>query len=145
MCLSRSGRAQHQRLQARVQHERRDRVHELCLEQLDRRDLVEEQTPRVPLAQVDLLQVLVEPALGEQILRAEIVGQQRDLRQLGRRGDPVRRRQHLRPAYAVERAEQPAHVAVRNRLLGLEHVPVEAGRAPHRLAGVADDEVEAVA
>ena len=60
-------RAQHQRLEARVEHERRDGVDELHLEQLDRRHLGEQQPPRVALAQVDLLQVLVEPALGEQV------------------------------------------------------------------------------
>ena len=67
MCLSRSGVLQHERLQARVEHERRDRVDELRLEQLDRRDLGEQQPPRVAVAQVDLLQVLVERALGEEI------------------------------------------------------------------------------
>ena len=48
-------RAEHERLQAGVEDERRDRVHELRLEQLDRRDLVEEEPPRVALAEVDLL------------------------------------------------------------------------------------------
>ena len=57
------GRAQHQRLEARVQDERRDGVHQLHLEQLDRRHLGQQQPPGVPLAQVDLLQILVEPAL----------------------------------------------------------------------------------
>ena len=41
------GRAQHQRLEPRVEHERRDRVDELRLEQLDRRHLGERQPPRV--------------------------------------------------------------------------------------------------
>jgi hypothetical protein len=41
------------------------------------------QAPGIALAQVDLLQVLVEPAFGEQMLLAEqFVGQQRHLRQL---------------------------------------------------------------
>ena len=92
MCLSRSGRPQHQRLQARVEHERGDGVHELRLEQLDRRDLGEQQPPRVALAKVDLLQVLVEPALGEEVaLPNEVVGGERCLRELGRAGDPGER------------------------------------------------------
>ena len=64
------GRAEHERLQPRVQDERRDRVDELRLEQLDRRDLVEQEPPRVPLAQVDLLEILVEAALGEEVALA---------------------------------------------------------------------------
>ncbi len=73
-------RAQHERLQARVQHERRDRVHELDLEQLHRGHLGEEQAPRVPAAQIDLLQVLVEASQREQIaLRPQFLRQQRDL------------------------------------------------------------------
>ena len=64
------GRAQHQRLEPRVEHERRDRVHQLGLEQLDRRHLGEHEPPRVPVAQVDLLQVLVEPTRGEQVAAA---------------------------------------------------------------------------
>ena len=63
MCLSRFGGAQHQRLEARVEDERRDGVHELHFEQLDRRDFGQQQPPGVAPAQVDLLQVLVEPAL----------------------------------------------------------------------------------
>ena len=60
------GGAHHQRLQTRVEDERRDGVHELHLEQFDGRDLGQKQAPRVAIAQVDLLQILVEPALREQ-------------------------------------------------------------------------------
>ena len=42
------GRAQHQRLEPGVEHERRDGVDELRLEQLDRRHLGQHQPPRVP-------------------------------------------------------------------------------------------------
>ena len=73
------GRAQHQRLQARVQDERRDGVHELSLEQLDRRDLGQQEPPRVPLAKVDLLQVLVETALGKELALPNVVWQQTHL------------------------------------------------------------------
>ena len=83
------GRAPHQRLQAGVQHERRDGVDELRLEQLDGRHLVEQQAPRVALAQVDLLQILVELPFGEEILRTEVVGQESHLRQLCGRRDSV--------------------------------------------------------
>jgi hypothetical protein len=59
---------QEQRLQARVQDERRDRVHELHLEELDRGHVGEQHAPRVAVAEVDLLQVLVEATLGEERL-----------------------------------------------------------------------------
>ena len=56
------GRSRHERLEPRVEHERGDRVDQLGLEQLDRRHLREGQPPRVPPAQVHLLQILVEHA-----------------------------------------------------------------------------------
>jgi hypothetical protein len=41
---------------------------------------VQQQAPRVPLAEIDLLQILVESTLGEQrVLRLEFVGEQRRL------------------------------------------------------------------
>ncbi len=132
MCLSRSGRLQHQRLQARVEDERRDGVDELRLEQLHRRDLGEQEAPRVAVAQVDLLQVLVEPAGGEEVSAGG---------ELGRAGV-----QQLDAAQPLVAAEQRAHLGARlpRRLLALEHVPVELGRPAHGLAGVVDDEVEPV-
>ena len=60
-------RAQHQRLEARVEDERRDRVDQLHLEQLDRRHLGQQQPPRVALAQIDLLQILIEPPFGKEL------------------------------------------------------------------------------
>src|SRR3546814_19391747 len=48
----------------------------------------------------------------------------------------------------VDATEQPAHVrghVVERRRLEVEHVAVELGRAPHRLARVVDDVVEPVA
>ena len=76
------GRPEHERLESCVQHERRDRVDQLGLEELDGRYLGEHQPPRVPVAQVDLLQVLVETALGEQVvLRMRLARQQRALRE----------------------------------------------------------------
>jgi hypothetical protein len=73
MCLSRPpGGAQHQRLQAGVEHEGRDRVDQLHLEQLDRATSAG-QAPAVAPAQVDLLQVLVELAFGKDALRAQQV------------------------------------------------------------------------
>ena len=91
------GRAQHQRLEPGVEDERGDGVDELGLEQLDGRHLGERQPPGVPAAQVDLLQVLVEPAAGEEVAAVLLLlGQQPDLRQLrcgrqrrGRRGEGV--------------------------------------------------------
>ena len=102
-----------------------------------------QQPPRVAVAQVDLLQVLVEPPFGEEVaLRGDVLRQQRHLRQLGRAC-----RQHLGSAQSFVLAEQPAHVRghrVRRRQLRVEHVPVEVGRPAHGLAGVVDDEVEPV-
>ena len=78
---------QHQRLEPRVEQERGDRVDELRLEQLDRRDLREQEPPRVPLAQIDLLEIGVERAGGEEPVAAgQILGEQRHLRELGRAG-----------------------------------------------------------
>ena len=141
------GRAQHQRLQARVQHERRDRVDELHLEQLDRRDLGEQQAPRVALAQVDLLQILVEPALRGRgrPARTRSSGSSGTCESSARAG-AARRRQHLeRAGPRTRRAAAHVRGIARRDGLALEHVPVELGRPAHGLAGVVDDEVEPVA
>ena len=63
-------RAQHQRLQPRVDDERRDRVDQLHFQQLDRRHLGQQQPPGIAAAQIDLLQILIEPAFGKQIASA---------------------------------------------------------------------------
>ena len=119
MCLSRSGVAQQQRLQASVEDERRDGVDELRLEQLDRRDLGEQQPPGVALAQVDLLQVLVEPALGKEVaLPTQILRQERDLRQLGGARDADERRAAAAvraPAGSISVAAQPLVLAEQPR------------------------------
>ena len=91
-----SGRPQHQRLQPRIDDERRDGVDELHLQQLDGRHVGEEQPPRVPSAQVDLLQILIEPPFGKQIAAAsaaacesarQAVRRHCDTRQPARAGD----------------------------------------------------------
>ena len=71
--LVRARRAHHERLEARVEDVRRDGVHELHFEQLGRFDLVHAQAPAVHLAQVDLLQILVETVRGEERLAAAVV------------------------------------------------------------------------
>ena len=63
--LGPAGRAQHERLEPGIEDERRHRVHQVHLEQLDRGHVGHQHPPRVPLAQVQLLAVLVEPSLGE--------------------------------------------------------------------------------
>ncbi len=73
MCLSRSGVAQHQRLQARVQDVRRDGVDQLHFEQLRRFDFVHPQPPAVHLPQVDLLTILVVAMRGKQRFTVAIV------------------------------------------------------------------------
>ena len=119
------GRAQHQRLEPRVDDERRDGVDQLHLQQLHRRHLGQQQPPRVAAAQVHLLQVLVELPLREEVaLRLALVGQQRDLRQLRRRASARDARQtpeavtsalaglgqHVVAAQPFVCAEQLAHV-----------------------------------
>ena len=160
MCLSRSAVAQHQRLQPRVEHERRHGVDELRLEQLDRRHLGEQEPPRVPVAEIDLLQVLVELALGEQVpLIRRLLGEEAHLREIGRaRGRSIEHGEpccvehglflgleHVVAANARRRPEQPLHLGGEGELgraLELQHVPVELGRPAHGLAGVVDDVVE---
>jgi hypothetical protein len=59
----------------RVEDERRDGIHELHFEQLDGGHFVQQQAPRVAPPQIDLLQIPIESALGEQVLlRAQFLG-----------------------------------------------------------------------
>ena len=162
MCLSRSAVAEHQRLQPGVEHERRHGVDELRLEQLDGRHLGEQEPPRVPVAEVDLLQVLVELPLGEQMaLIGRLLGEEAHLREIGRarrgsieHGEPRRVEhglllglEHVVAANPRRRPEQPLHLGGEGELgraLELEHVAVELGRPADGLAGVVDDVVEPV-
>ncbi len=145
------GRAQHQRLEARVQDERRDRVHELDLEELDRRDLGQQEPPASsgrggrPAADPG------RAALGEELAaRDEVLRQERHLRELGACRPTQRQRARApsarpcRRADAAPRTRAPASRA-RAARLDLHHVPVEVRRPAHGLAGVVDDEVEPVA
>ena len=78
------GSAQHERLEPRVEQEGRDGVDELHLEELHRRHVRQQHAPGVALAQIDLLEILIEPAFRKQRrLRRHVVGEQRDLRQRG--------------------------------------------------------------
>ena len=163
MCLSRFRRAEHQRLQPRVEDERRDGVDELHLEQLDGRTPPPAGSARsCDLAQIDLLQILIEPALGEQmaLVAASSSGSRRHLRQ--RRGrasararrarsrrEPGRRSRACRSAAAPRRrragaARRPAACAPQRDVSRVHHVAIELRRPPHGLAGVVDDEVEPV-
>ena len=162
MCLSRCGGAQHQRLQARVEHERRDGVDELGLEQLDRRHLGEQEPPRVAVAEVDLLQILVEPPLGEEMAlvgvpppAGAVPGRApRPTTALVTRRAPASSRpgasvaQHVVAPDTLVVAEQPLHVggerAVPTRAPRSEHVTVEVRWAANGLAGVVDDVVEPI-
>ena len=152
MCVAPGG-ADQQVLEPTVEHERGDGVDQLGLQQLHRRHLVEHQPPRVPAAQVDLLQILVEATVGEEALGVlTVVGEQPQLRQLGRVRDagrvdrPVGLHQ-VGAAHAVVVAEQltrPVGHRRRRRRFQIEHVSIELGRPPDRLAGVVDDVVETV-
>ena len=100
------------------------------------------------------------PSGNRSLLRGEILGQERHLRELGRARDaddrrrmPARRararrraacRSRRSPSYAPSRRWTCAGIARAERGLALHHVAVELGRPAHRLAGVVDDEVEPV-
>ena len=82
MCLSRSGTRSMSGLRPRVDNERRDGIDELHLQQFHRGHLGHEQPPGITLAQINLLQILVQFALGKQIfLRRQFIRQQRHLRE----------------------------------------------------------------
>ncbi len=107
--------AQHQRLEPRVEQERCDGVDQLHFEHLDGRHVGEQHPPRVPIAQIDLLQILIELAGGEEVsARDQLLGQQRHLRQ--RRGDellpvlPILPVQPVRLQPRVGVSEQPSDV-----------------------------------
>ena len=120
----------------------------------------ERHAPRVDVAQVDLLQIGVEPALGKNALTArEILGKQRHLREhrglaqagarAGRRWrQSVRSLTRRSPAQRVVALEQRARVepaacvGVGSSLSTTWRV--ETRRPAHGLTGVVDDEVEPV-
>ena len=89
MCLSRPGARSISGLQPGAQDEGRHRVHELDLEHLGGGHLGEGQPPGVLLPQVHLLQVGVDPPVGEEVAapRGVVVGVAH-LRQLRRGRDP---------------------------------------------------------
>ena len=140
MCLSRSGVRSHQRFQPRVEDERRDRVDELHLEHLDGRDLIEQQPPGVAAAQIDLLQILIEPACREQRRPAT-----RALRRAAAPATASARARGL--ARRIDRTRRGAYRAVLGHplqcsRLSFHHVRVERRRPPDGLTRVVDDEVE---
>ncbi len=61
-------RPHHERLQPGVEDERRHRVDQLHFQQLHRRHFGQQQPPRIAVAQIELLQILIEPALRKQVL-----------------------------------------------------------------------------
>ena len=82
MCLSRSGVRSINGFKPRIQNERRDGVDELHFQQFHGRHFGHEQPPGIALAQIHLLQILIELAFGKQtFLRGEFFRQQRHLRQ----------------------------------------------------------------
>ena len=146
---------------ARVEDEWSDGIHELGLQQLDRRHFGEEQAPRIAIAQVHLLEILVELALRKEVRGiGQILGQQPRLRKLRRMGQASRRRgialrecwlstgEKIVAAQALVSSEESLRVfrqLIRRGFFSLKHMPVEIGRTPHRLTGVIDDEIQAVA
>ena len=157
------GRAQHERFQPRVQNERRNRVHQLHFQQFHGRHFRHGQPPRIALAQIHLLQILVKLALREErLLRREFLRQQRHLRKFRRMRQPrhgrdglaqQRRlragfRENVISAQAFVGAEQFLRVRrqIRDRpRLAFHHVLVKIRRPAHGLAGVIDDEIQPVA
>ena len=78
-------RAPHERLETRVDQERCNRVHQLHFQKLHTRHFIEQQAPRIPLAQIDLLQVLIELARREKLMRHQhVVKHEGHLRERGR-------------------------------------------------------------
>ncbi len=98
---------QHQRLQARVQHERGDGVHEVDLEELHRRDLGEREPPAVAIAEIDLLKVGIELPRGENAgAAAEVVLEEGDLARLSGIEEQAARRERGRRAQVLVAFEQ---------------------------------------
>ena len=132
------------------------------LEQFDGRHLGHQQSPRVALPQVDLLQVLIQPSDREEVVFTGMVfGQERHLRELSRMRQPrcggdlpvaqchrlgalgknvVATQSFVRPQQMPHGFGHPAEA----RRLAIHHMPIELGRTPDGLAGVVDDEVEPI-
>ena len=163
MCLSRFVGAQHQRLQARVEHERRDRVDELRLEELDRR------APRRgacatscgrggrPAAGPDRgwpsgkrwpWRSTPPAAVRTCESAADVRRPAARQRAVSARRRQRRARQHVvapQPSIVAEQARSSRRRAcARGASSRVHHVPIEAGRAAHGLARVVDDVVEPV-
>ncbi|MNN80890.1 hypothetical protein D3C81_1976560 [compost metagenome] len=84
------GRGQHQRLQSRIDDEGSDGVDQLRFQQLHRRHFSHAQAPGIAVAQIHLLQVLIQATFREQMtLAKQFVRQQRHLRQLCRTGQSI--------------------------------------------------------
>ena len=137
-------RAHHERLEARVDDERRNGVHKLHFKELHAGYLGQQESPRIPVTQVHLLQILIELALRKEAVpsdhRIPIAHDRRDTR--------FRRiRQHVVAAQSLPAPEHSAHVS-RQRLhwrhLAGHHVRVKLRRPTHGLAGVVDDEIEPI-
>ena len=118
-------------------------------------------TPNQTAVDPRLLEILVEPPFREQArVLVDVVGKQRHLRKFSSvrhandraRGalDKRRRaaRKHVVAPQSLVRTKQRADVVghrARGRGLRSKHVAIELRRSPHGRAGVAEDEVEALA
>ena len=163
MCLSRVRGPQHQRLEPRVDDEGRDRIHELHLQQLDRRTL-----PRAaaatscaradrPAAGPDRAG---PPGTGRRCARPRPAGAPPGTspRHASSPAAPPMRSPSVRSGRASRQTTRsprsPSCVPTsrrdarrqpgERRRLARHHVRVEIRRPPHGLAGVVDDEVEPV-
>ena len=93
---------------------------------------------------IDLLQILIEPALRKQrILRREFLRQQRHLREFRRTHgqDVVSAQSLIRP----EKFLNLRRDLVNGCRLAFHHVLIKLRRTPHRLARIVDDEIQTVA
>lgn len=130
-------RAQHGKIEARIQHEGRNGVEQMHLEKFDRWQLRHENPPRFGLAQIGLLHVLVELARGEELVALfPLLDQQRKLRQLGGVGQS---RGLGRRGSQQRVADLRGQLSASLGLIG-QQVRVELGRAAHRLTRIVDDE-----
>lgn len=153
-----AGASEHEGFEPCVEDERGDGVDEVDFEEFDGWDIGECHSPGVRFPEVDLLEVLVELAFGEEVaLGCEFAWEQGDLGEFGGVGDTRELgdagsgvvggafREHVITAKALVGPEQSAgalrQVCQRGRLL-LHHVLVEVGGPTNGLAGVADDEVK---
>jgi hypothetical protein len=156
--------------QSVAQHEGRDRVDELELDDLNRGNFAQDQAPAVAGAQIDLLQIRIKRARGEKLFfRLRVVEGVGDLRQPRRCAQPDSRNAGRCDTFTAHTgrcecgrmisgaAREPSHANMifreqgfyflretfRGSRLVLHEVLIERGRPAHGLRRVVDENVQA--